>query len=125
MAIIERQFEELQKRFPAAALSMQGNGTGVVTIPGVALPPGWNAAETDVAFVLPAGYPQAQPDCFWTSPTLRLETGGPAQNTGQQAVPGIPQDWVWFSWHPATWNANTDTMETYLNVIRRRLSEIK
>lgn len=125
MSIIDLQFDVLRRRFPAAELVPQSNGTYTVTLPDVTLPAGWNAPTTTVAFVVPAGYPQAAPDCFWTSVGLRLANGGTPQNTGTQAVQGVPADWLWFSWHPGTWNPNTDNLETYVNVIRRRLIEVK
>ncbi|MER8916334.1 hypothetical protein NKI32_21175 [Mesorhizobium sp. M0761] len=125
MSILARHFEDFNKRYPYATLEEQAGGTAVVSLPAVRLPPGWNKAAVDVKFVVPGGYPQAAPDCFWTEPALALAHGGAPQNTGQQATPGIPSEWLWFSWHPSTWQPNSDNLHTYLNVIRRRLGEAK
>ncbi|CDX44967.1 conserved hypothetical protein [Mesorhizobium sp. ORS 3359] len=125
MSIIERHFEAFVGRYAGVTMEPQAGGTVVVSVPAVALPPGWNRTAVAVKFILPAGYPQAAPDCFWTEPALALEHGGAPQNTGQQAAPGIPPGWLWFSWHPATWQPNSDNMFTYLNVIRRRLGEVR
>ncbi|RWP83891.1 MAG: hypothetical protein EOR12_30190 [Mesorhizobium sp.] len=125
MSITEEQFVALRARFPNATIAKQANGTQVVTIPAVPMPAGWNVAEVDLSLVVPAGYPQAAPDCFWTSPGLRLENGTPPQNTGIQDVPGIAPGSVWFSWHPVRWDPNSDNLGTYVNVVRQRLREVR
>jgi hypothetical protein len=125
MTILERHIEELQARYPDATVTPVGNGTHVVVLHGMPLPAGWNRPATDVAFVVPAGYPQAAPDCFWVNPGLALSHGGPPQNTGTNAAAGVPGDWLWFSWHPQGWNSNSSDLSTYANVVRRRLVEIR
>lgn len=104
-------------------MAPNGDGTFTVKVPGVSVGPGWNRASVTVAFVVPAGYPLASPDCFWTEPGLALEHGGAPQNTGQTPGIGVEAGWLWFSWHPATWAANDSNFETYLNVIRRRFAD--
>jgi len=123
MTILARHFQALLERYSDAVLTPQDDGTHVVSVPQLPLPTGWNRSVVDISFLVPAGYPQAVPDCFWTAPGLALAHGGAPQNTGQQFTPGIPGDWVWFSWHPGTWNPNSDSLLTYLNVIRKRLNE--
>ncbi|MER9147175.1 hypothetical protein NKI30_00905 [Mesorhizobium opportunistum] len=125
MSILERHFQDISRKHPNATLELQAGGTAVVSMPAVQLPKGWNRAEVGIKFVVPAGYPQAAPDCFWAEPALALEHGGTPQNTGQQATPGVPSEWLWFSWHPSTWKPNSDNLLTYLNVIRRRLGEAR
>lgn len=125
MSILARHFEDFIKKYPNSTLEPQAGGTAVVSLPGVPLPAGWNRAEVGVKFVVPGGYPQAAPDCFWTEPALALAHGGAPQNTGQASTPGIPAEWLWFSWHPSTWQPNSDNLLTYLNVIRRRLGEAR
>jgi hypothetical protein len=125
MAIIERQLEALTAKYSGASLTKNADGSVVITVPNVKLPTGWNSEATTVAFVAPAGYPQAAPDCFWTNPALALAHGGAPKNTAQNQGPGIPPGWRWFSWHPNKWNPNSDDFLTYLNVIRRRLEDIQ
>lgn len=120
--IAQQHFERLQARFPGATIVANGDGSFTVTVPHVRLGPGWSRDRVAVAFVVPAGYPLASPDCFWTEPDLRLAHGGVPQNTGQNPGPNIQPGWLWFSWHPSNWTANGSNMETYLNVIRRRFS---
>lgn len=120
--IVERHFEALQAGHPGATLSANSDGTWTVQVPGIPLPPGWDRLAVDVAFVVPTGYPIASPDCFWAEAGLALASGGAPKNTGMSAVPGSPPNWVWFSWHPGTWDPNGSDLGTYVRLIRRRLA---
>lgn len=71
---LDLQFEDVLERYPEAALR-QGEGVTVVSIPGVRLPSGWSKSIVTVHFLVPAGYPHANPDCFNVDADLRL-TGG-------------------------------------------------
>jgi hypothetical protein len=110
-------------RFGQATMTPAGNGTFVVRIPAFPLPAGWNATETTVYFVVPVGYPVAQPDTFWTEPNLKLRGGGPPMNTGVQNLPGLPPNLQWFSWHPSSWNPNRDNLVNYAKMIENRFRE--
>ena len=123
MPILQRHFDALWGKHQSATLTRNPDGSAAVVVPGVKLPPGWNRSEVTVAFVAPAGYPQAPPDCFWTEPGLALAHGGLPKNTGQNHVPGITEGWLWFSWHPSLWNSNRDSLETYLKIICQRLKD--
>lgn len=121
--IVERHFEELLANRPGATIVANGDGSHTIKVPNLAIPSGWNRDCVAVAFVAPTGYPLASPDCFWTEPGLALSHGGVPLNTGQTPGPGVEVGWLWFSWHPACWNANDSNMETYLNIIRRRFAD--
>lgn len=71
---LELEFEALQRRFPEAILRSEG-GVIIVSAPGVGLPEGWNKATTTVHFVVPPGYPFANPDCFNIDDDVRLSSG--------------------------------------------------
>jgi hypothetical protein len=92
-------------------------------MPNVLLPAGWNKAMTVIRFLVPTGYPYAQPDCFWTDIDLRLN----GERVPQNSIVGnvIPEDGgcgLWFSWHLTTpWNPNRDTLSSWINVINDRL----
>jgi hypothetical protein len=123
MSVLETQLARLQKIFAGAELTPQANGSALITIPNVPLPPGlWNKPSTSVYFLAPVGYPMARPDCFWTDPDLRMSTGVPPQNTGQQIPPFDNQPKLWFSWHPSSWSANRDDLLTYMRLIQERLN---
>lgn len=123
MTIIDQQFKKLQAEFPSATLTAVPSGGHLIEIPDYALPAGWNRASSTVIFLAPPGYPAAQPDCFWVEPgALRLHDGGTPQATNDtNPVPGVGQRGTWFSWHLQTWNPNTDSLLTYVNVITQRL----
>lgn len=121
--IVERHFEALRARHPAATLADNQDGTWTVHVPGIALPLGWDRQAVEVAFVVPTGYPIASPDCFWAEPGLTLASGGAPKNTGIAAVPGSPPNWVWFSWHPGMWDPNGSDLDTYVRLIGRRLAQ--
>jgi hypothetical protein len=124
---IEEQFQQLHALYPTATLERRGDGTSLVVLPHFPLPPGWSTPTTEVVFVVPLGYPVARPDTFWTSPDLRLASGGFPANTQLNANYGDYGnrllDRLWFSYHPSTWNPSYDTLTTYVKLIRRRLQE--
>lgn len=121
--IVEEHFTRLKERFRDAAMVSNADGSWTVTVPEVPLKAGWNRTATDVAFLVPAGYPLASPDCFWVAPGLALAHGGPPKNTGFNGAPNVPPDWLWFSWHPSRWDPQQATLETYINVIRQRFAD--
>jgi hypothetical protein len=121
--IVQRHFEALLEKRPGATLAANDDQSHTITVPDLQIPPGWNRDRVAVAFVAPAAYPIAQPDCFWAEPGLALAHGGVPQNTGQNPGPNIGPGWLWFSWHPSNWDANKSDMETYLKIIRRRFAE--
>lgn len=125
---VEQQLEALRVRHPGAEIVPAPGATGVVVVPNVKLPAGWNCATTTVRFVLPAGFPLAALDCFWVSPDLRLASGAVPQNAQVQnpppQIPGVGP-LLWFSWHVQSWNPGRDTMLTYMRVIQDRLKVLR
>jgi hypothetical protein len=122
---IDLQFQSLKQYESDAHLLQPGDGSAVVVIPNIQLPSGWNKSTTTLLFIAPVGYPFARPDCFWTDHDLRLANGAIPQNSQLNPVPNFPGQYWWFSWHLAAWDPNNDTLVTYLNVIKRRLHELK
>jgi hypothetical protein len=128
MAIFEEHLEVLKAQFPGSDAIRLPSGAYLVTVPGVKLPAGgWNKTETYVRFIAPVAYPQAKPDCFWADPELRLGTGGMPQSSNISAIPETNEQHLWFSWHtPAGgWDPNRDNLNTYTNVVRNRLKEVR
>jgi hypothetical protein len=120
---IQFQFDVLKGYEPNASVQSLADGTHLISIANIALPSGWSKASTEVRFITPVGYPIARPDCFWADNDLRLSNGNMPQNTGFNPIPNVSSTHLWFSWHLATWNPNSDNLLTYLNVIRRRLHD--
>lgn len=101
------------------------DGTALVTVPCVSLPPGWSQEVTSLRFLVPVGYPLGKPDCFWADETLRLRSGTLPQSANSQPLPHGQGTGVWFSWHVSSWNPNRDSLLTYVRVIERRLAEAR
>ncbi len=92
----------------------------MVSIPNFPLPRGWNKPSTSIHFLVPAGYPYAQPDCFWADEDLRLEGGQMPTNTALQPVEGVGST-LWFSWHIGRpWKAGRDTLAAWATVVANR-----
>jgi len=108
--------------FPGATV-VPSSSPPVVEVPGVALPTGWSKPAVTVWFVVPSGYPAAQPDCFWTDADLRLTNGLMPQNSGVQTLPSSLTPALWFSWHLTQWRPGRDHLVTYARFIARRLHD--
>ena len=121
-SIAELQFQLLEKQYPGSELHPAPGGIWLVRVPGVPIPPGWNQTATAVWFIVPAGYPSANPDCFYADPSLRLAGGGMPGASGMQVLPNTGAQHMWFSWHVAGWNPTRDSLLTYVRVIRDRLN---
>lgn len=121
-SIAELQLDTLQQSYPGSRLERLSDGTLLVSIPDVRLPPGWNQDSTTVRFLVPVGYPVAQPDCFWADSSLRLANNAMPASSGVQQIPQTGLTQLWFSWHVATWNPGRDSLITYARVIRDRLA---
>jgi Prokaryotic E2 family E len=119
----EAQLAVLQSAFPGALVEPLANALGVVTLPSVLLPAGWNRTKTFVRFVLPSGYPMARPDCFYADPGLRLAAGTLPTSSAVQPIPGLGQPLLWFSWHLTGWNPAQDSLLSYARTVQRRLAD--
>src|SRR4051794_31063130 len=97
MTPLERELEELQERFPGASMR-QVAGQWLVSVPDVPVPSGWTKAAVTAHFFVPAGYPHANPDCFFVDGDMRLANGNLPQNSGHQQVDGLGT-LLWFSYH--------------------------
>ena len=122
MSPLDMQFQALLERYPGATLR-EDSGVTVVSVPGVLLPQGWSKSKVTVHFLVPAGYPHANPDCFNTDADLTLEGGAMPKNAAGQVMPGVGNT-LWFSWHLGrSWKAGQDTLLTWMGVIHRRFAE--
>lgn len=125
MSIVDDHIARLRREFPQAQLVTRPDGSALVRIPDYPLPAGWNAPTTEIVFLVPVGYPMAQPDTFWASDTLRLSIGSMPANSQLNANYGGQKPLVWFSFHPSAWNPQLDDLYTYAKLVRRRLSEAR
>ena len=117
--------EQLRTRYPGATAEARPDGTVLVSVPDVALPPGWNQTTTAVRFLVPVGYPAARPDNFFADGTLKLANGNPPANASLQVPSGRSETCTLFSWHLSAWNPTVDTLVTYMRVIADRLQRVQ
>lgn len=115
------------KGYDVPTFTMMVNGATLIEVSNVDIKgQGWNRDVAKILFIAPPGYPAAQPDCFWVEPAELRLTGGGTPQASNDANP-IPSDvqlgrkTTWFSWHLQSWNPSKDNLETYFNVIMRRL----
>lgn len=120
---LEKQFRTIRRRFKSARLIPAGDGGIVVEISRLPLPPGWSATETSVSFVVPIGFPQVRPDCFFASADLTLAGGGAPQASGVQQLLG--RALRWFSWHLEAWDPERDGLAQYLRFVERRFVDAR
>ena len=119
------QLDDLRQQFADATWSALSNGTAHVRVPNVKLPAGWSKPTATIHLVLPVGYPVAKPDCFWADHDLRLAGDKTPENSGVQAIPGLADPLLWFSWHIAAWNPNAHNVLTWLRVALTRFDALK
>lgn len=122
MAVAAQELTRLTVLRPNASLHAQPDGSLIVEVPNFVLPEGWSLPSTTVRWVLSAGYPAAQPDCFYTDVELRLDNGAMPINTGVQALQGCQL--LWFSWHVQGWRPGRDDLLSYLRFIESRLTDV-
>jgi hypothetical protein len=121
--ILERQLGQLGERFGAVEHRRLPSGATLVSVADIPLPPGWSAPCTRVRFLVPPGYPFAALDCFWADNSLRLDGGATPQNAAaDNVIPDAGEPGLWFSWHlTGAWDANRDTLSSWMNTIIDRL----
>lgn len=127
--ITQRQFERLKERYPQTELTELPSGAALVHVAKVSLPQGWSAAETDLWFLVPVGYPGPSPDCFWVGEDIRLAGGAMPKASQFQVIPETNLQKLWFSWHVVDqnthWNPARDTLSTYMSICLDRLNRLQ
>lgn len=104
---IEAEIDLLLTRYPDLEFRADGRW---VHIPRYPLPPGWGAADTRIAFQIPAQYPGTPPYGFYVPVGLAFNGQRPNNCTENNAPPfgGL---WMLFSWQPeAQWVASADLL---------------
>lgn len=122
-AVADVELQSIEARYGGVAVLPQPDGSVQVVLESVCLPPGWSRASSRIAFVLPVGYPAAQPDCFFAEDSLRLASGALPQNAGMQQLGNAT--WLWFSWHLTSWTPGRDNAVTFAHFIESRLANAR
>ena len=119
--MIESHFSDVRQKYPGAELAALPSGAHLVTLPGFPVAPGWTAAQTTVRFIVPPGYPFANPDCFFADAGLRLSNGGMPQASALNVIPETQTEALWFSWHlTSPWNPNVDNLMSWIATCAQR-----
>lgn len=97
-------------------------GETYLVIRSIALPPSYVPSTCDLLLKLPAGYPNANPDMFWTTPGVRLATGAaPAAAEVTEVYNGC--NWQRWSRHTNSWRPGIDNLQTKLRAVKTELEK--
>lgn len=88
------------------------------------LPPGYMPDHTDLLLRLPPGFPDAQPDMYWTDPPVRVAAHGGYPVAADLFESYLGRSWQRFSRHLPTgaWQSGRDSLASYLALIRADLA---
>jgi hypothetical protein len=111
----------LTERGVEYTVTSEANMTCVV-IRGYVLPTGYNCSQSDLLLRLNPGFPDVPPDMWWFDPPLRLTNGRTVPAT-EVTENHVGRQWQRWSRHfnPGQWRSGTDTLESFLALIRREL----
>lgn len=98
--LLERQLKRLKDAFPSSLVEQRPDGSALLTVGDLPLPPGWDRDRISISMILPAGYPTAKPSGFETAVDLKLADGKvPTAGRGEHVIDGRP--YAHFCWQPS------------------------
>ena len=100
----------------------QASGEVYLIIHDYPLPPSYTPQRCDLLLKLPAGYPNTNPDMFWTSPAVKLTTGA-APIAAQVMEVHNGRTWQRWSRHTTSWRAGVDSLRTKLRAVQIELEK--
>jgi hypothetical protein len=130
---VQKEIELLKTKFPNLEFKEERNRT-IIIFHDYPLPPGWPTKTTNLAIVIPPGYPITPPDNFYVQPPILTASGAtPGSYNLDGTSNGMP-GWAWFSFHMRdaenrpTWSpsddvASGDNIMTFLRAVNDRLRE--
>jgi hypothetical protein len=103
-----------------ATIHSQGGGWSFLVISGYALPEGFQPGAVDLLIKIPPGFPDAQPDMFWVSPSVKTANGSLPRATCMESLLG--KEWQRFSWHLAAgaWKPGVSNLRDFMRCISGR-----
>lgn len=119
MRSLPHELNELRERYADARVEQIPGAGRVCIIPAVPTGPAWTPDQTEIRFLIPQGYPQARPDCFYATSDLELNSGRPPQNARPQRLGDTT--YLWFSWHLRAWDPSHDDLTRFARSCERRL----
>ena len=121
--LVDRQLMRLREVYPAVAIQSRPDGSMVISVPDLPLPPGSAPAVTEILLVLPAGYPTAKPSGFETLRELKQPNGiSPVAGRGEHVVDG--RTLAHFCWQPnQQWENDENELWKRVKFALRRFSD--
>lgn len=122
MHLLESDEEYLKQKGYVFETSAQGSELHVI-IHGFPLPSSYSVTSVDLLVRIPAGYPNAKLDMFWTNPSVTLANGGVPKTAEVSATIG-GRTWQRWSRHWTTrWRPGVDGLDTFLVAVRNELNK--
>lgn len=117
---IDREF--LQEKEFSFDVSTVGSETHVI-IRDLAFPAAYVPRTADLLIILPAGYPNANPDMFWTFPDVKLANGTCPQACDAHQQYGDRNWQRWSRHYQIQWRAGIDSLRTYFAAVRKEIDK--
>ena len=89
--------------------------TILVILCDVEMPPGITPRHADVLLILPKGFPDVTPDCFWCAPDLTANGAVIQATEHHQSFAG--REWQRWSRHFGGWRAGIDDLRTFVTLV--------
>lgn len=86
------------------------------------MPGAYKPEVVDMLIRLPAGYPNANPDMFWTLPNVTLANGTPPR-AAEVHEAHLGKQWQRWSRHVPGWRPGLDGLRSFMTSIRRELDK--
>jgi hypothetical protein len=87
------------------------------------LPASYSPQSVDLLIILPFGFPNANPDMFWTDPRV-IRSGGQMPQAADVFETYLGKSWLRWSRHwSVPWRPGIDGLNTYLAAISKELSK--
>lgn len=122
--LLEADARYLESKGYEYSANQDSSGSILVVIHDFPLPEAYAPTSCDLLMKLPPGYPNANPDMFWTRPDVKLKGGTwPRSSEVHEVLNGAP--WQRWSRHltASAWRPGRDCVRTFLAAIRRELSK--
>ena len=99
-----------------------GQGSLLLILKDFPFPAAYTPRQAGLMVILPAGYPNAGPDMFWTIPDVKLVSGAwPTASQHRETHGG--REWQRWSRHTGgAWRPGIDNIRSYLAAIQKELS---
>ena len=118
--LLEDDLRYLQGKQFEFQVIQDSSGLNVI-ITNFAFPTHYTPATGSLLIILPAGYPNANPDMFWTIPDVKLQSGAwPQACAEHEQHAGM----LWQRWSrhfQIPWRPNVDGLHTFVACIKKEL----